>query len=117
MVRLSAGSSIMREMSSLWGVGAGSSLALASRDRSARLSITTRFTGPRARRLILFGIAGVAATSTDFGIFNLGIAFMTEPSRTSLVALNTLAFACATAVSFTLNARFTFSFAEYYDPQ
>jgi putative flippase GtrA len=58
-----------------------------------------------------FGLVGVAATATDFTVFNLGLLLAAPSSRVAVIALNTLAFAMATFISYQLNTRFTFASA------
>ena len=62
-------------------------------------------------KIVRFGLVGLAATGTDFVIFNSGIVVLDEPGRGAVIALNTFAFAMATLVSYQLNARFTFGAA------
>lgn len=69
----------------------------------------TRIAGPLIPRMLRFGLVGLFATATDFGVFNVGLVFATDPGRGSIIALNTLAFAVATSVSYSLNSRYTFA--------
>jgi putative flippase GtrA len=62
-------------------------------------------------KVMRFGLVGVAATATDFTVFNLGLVLAAPSARLSVIALNTLAFATATFVSYQLNTRFTFAAA------
>ncbi|MEZ4552769.1 MAG: GtrA family protein [Dehalococcoidia bacterium] len=52
---------------------------------------------------------GFIATATDFLVFNLALAGNGDPPRTHIVLANTLAFAVATLVGYTLNSRITWA--------
>lgn len=66
---------------------------------------------PGLQRLARFGFAGIAATATDFAVFNAGVRLFDDPSHGTIIALNTAAFVLATLVSYTLNSRYTFAAA------
>jgi len=51
---------------------------------------------------------GIAATATDFLIFNLAIAGTGDPPAGRVLLANSFAFACGTFVGYMLNARLTF---------
>jgi putative flippase GtrA len=59
-------------------------------------------------RLVRFVGVGLLATATDFLVFNLTILGTTDPPAIRILEANTLAFACATAVGYVMNARVTF---------
>ena len=59
-------------------------------------------------RLLRFIAVGLAATATDFTVFNIAIAPVNAPTRPYILVANTLAFATATCVGYTLNSRYTF---------
>jgi putative flippase GtrA len=51
---------------------------------------------------------GVAATATDFLIFNLSVTSAGDPAWERILAASTIAFGCGTVVGYLLNSRFTF---------
>lgn len=87
---------------------------------STRLSVDASLEVPslrgRVRRLALHRLARVAyvgavSAAVDLAVFNL-LLFAVDTTRAlPVVAANTLAFGCAMAVNYTLNARFSFGAA------
>jgi putative flippase GtrA len=62
----------------------------------------------RSGRLLRFITVGLVVTATDFAIFNGAMALLHQPARGYILAANTLAFAAATLVGYSLNSRYTF---------
>lgn len=61
-----------------------------------------------SNQLARVAVAGATSAAVDFTVFNLALVARDQPGTLAILIANTLAFACAMVVNFTLNARYSF---------